>query len=107
MILGSPWLKQAKSHHDWGNNTLTIIVDTKTMTLSTKKRILVHPSQIPCNLDEIYDLEGRLTNGDEKHLYHVVPKLWVVGKISQEEFKFLPKVCVKIVQHKNDINYPF
>jgi hypothetical protein len=32
MLLGRPWLKQAKTHHDCGNNTLTIIVDTKIMT---------------------------------------------------------------------------
>jgi hypothetical protein len=37
MFLGRPWLKQVKAHHDWGNNTLIIIVDTKTMTLNTKK----------------------------------------------------------------------
>jgi hypothetical protein len=37
MLLGRPWLKQVKTHHDWGNNILTIIVDTKTMTLSTNK----------------------------------------------------------------------
>ncbi len=37
MLLGRPWLKQTKVHHDWGNNTLTIITDTKTMTLSIKK----------------------------------------------------------------------
>jgi hypothetical protein len=37
MFLGKLWLKRAKVHHDWGNNTLIIIVYTKTMTLSTKK----------------------------------------------------------------------
>jgi hypothetical protein len=37
MFLKTPWLKQVKVHHDWGNNILTIIVNTKTMTLSIKK----------------------------------------------------------------------
>jgi hypothetical protein len=37
MFLGRPWLKQAKTHHDWGNNTLSIIVDTKIVTLSIEK----------------------------------------------------------------------
>jgi hypothetical protein len=37
MFLEKPWLKQTKVHHDWGNNTVTIIADTKTMTLSIKK----------------------------------------------------------------------
>jgi hypothetical protein len=55
MFLGRPWLKQAKVHHDWGNNILTIIVDTNTMTLSMEKRIMVHPSQTPGNLDDTYD----------------------------------------------------
>jgi hypothetical protein len=52
MFLRRPWLKQAKVHHDWGNNTLTIMANTKMVTLSTKKRVMVHPSQRPCNLDD-------------------------------------------------------
>jgi hypothetical protein len=37
MLLGRPWMKQNKAHHDWGNNTLIIIVNTKTLTLNTNK----------------------------------------------------------------------
>jgi len=37
MSLGRPWFKQAKIHHDWGNNTLIITVDTKKITLGIKK----------------------------------------------------------------------
>jgi hypothetical protein len=55
MLLRRPWLKQAKTHHDWGSSTLTIIVDIKTMTLSIEKWVIIHPSQRPCNLDNIYD----------------------------------------------------
>jgi hypothetical protein len=55
MFLRRPWLEQAKAYHDWGNSTLTIIADTNTVTLSTKKRIMVHPFQRPCNLDDTYD----------------------------------------------------
>jgi hypothetical protein len=32
MLLGRAWLKQAKTHHDLGNNTLTIIANTKIVT---------------------------------------------------------------------------
>jgi hypothetical protein len=39
MFLRKPRLKQAKAHHDWVNNTLTIIVDTKIMTLNIEKRV--------------------------------------------------------------------
>jgi hypothetical protein len=45
----------AKAHHDCNNNILTIITDTNTMTLSMEKRIMVHPSQTPRNLDDTYD----------------------------------------------------
>jgi hypothetical protein len=55
MFLGRPWLKQVKVRHDWGNNTLTIIVNTNRMTLSTEKQIMIHPSQRPCNLDDTYE----------------------------------------------------
>jgi hypothetical protein len=54
MFLGRPWLMQAKVHHDWGNNILTIIVDTKIMTLNIIMQTMVHPSQRPCNLDDSY-----------------------------------------------------
>jgi hypothetical protein len=37
MFLERPWLKQTNVHHDWGNNILTIIADTKTMALNIKK----------------------------------------------------------------------
>jgi hypothetical protein len=82
MLLGRPWLKQAKACRDWGSNTSKIIVDTKTMTLNTKKWVMVHPSQRPCNLNDTYDWEGGLTNGNRECLYHVIPKLWLVGEVS-------------------------
>jgi len=52
------------------------------MTLSTNKWIMVYPSQRPCNLNDIYDWEKRLMDGDKEHLYHVLPKLWPIGKVS-------------------------
>jgi hypothetical protein len=55
IFLGRPWFEQVKAYHDWGNNTLTIITNINKMTLSTKKRVMVHPSQRPCNLDDFYD----------------------------------------------------
>ncbi len=32
MLLGTHWLKQAKVHHDWGNNVLTITTKYITIT---------------------------------------------------------------------------
>jgi hypothetical protein len=68
MFLGRPWLKQIKIHHDWGNNILTIIADTKTLTLNIEKWVMIHLSQIPRNLDDSYNWEGGLTNGNEECL---------------------------------------
>jgi hypothetical protein len=87
MFLKRPWLKQTKLHHDWGNNILIIIVDTKTMTLSTKKWVMVHPSQRPCNLDDIY----HWTNGNKECLYHDILELWHVGEVSPKELNSYPK----------------
>ncbi len=67
------WLKHVKANHDWGNITLTIIVDKKIMTLSVDKWIMVYPSQRPINLNDIYDWEGRLTDENKECLYHVIP----------------------------------
>jgi hypothetical protein len=106
MLLGKPWLRQTKAHHDWGNNTLTIIVDIIIMTLNTKKRIMVHPSQRPCNLDDTYDWEGGLMDGDKACLYHVVPELWLFGEVSIEEFKLLLEVYVGMAQLEENIHYP-
>ncbi len=86
MFLGRPWLKRAKTHHDWGNNILTIIVDTKIVTLSIKKWVMVHPFQRPCNLNDTYDWARGLMDGDEIFLYHVVQELWLVGEVNLEFF---------------------
>jgi hypothetical protein len=105
MFLGRPWFKQVKVHHDWGNGTSTIIVDTKTVKLNTEKQVMVHPSQRPCNLNDTYDWEKGLMNGDKECLYHVVPKLWHVREVNPEELKFLLKVCARMAQPKENINY--
>jgi hypothetical protein len=107
MFLRRSWLKQAKIHHDWGNNTLTIMVNTKIMTLSTNKQIMVNPSQKPCNFDDTYDWKGGLIDGDEECLYHVILELWHVRKVNLENLKFLPEIYVGMVQPKDNINYPF
>ncbi len=39
MLLGRPWLKQTKAHHDWGNNTITITPEHRTMIHSTIKHV--------------------------------------------------------------------
>jgi len=43
MFLGRPWLKQVKVHHNWGDNTLTNILDI-TMTFSMIKHVNIKSS---------------------------------------------------------------
>jgi hypothetical protein len=68
---------------------------------------MIQPSQRPYNLDDTYDWDRGFTNGDEECLYHVVPELWLVGKINPKELKFLLEVYVGMAQPKDNINYPF
>jgi hypothetical protein len=68
---------------------------------------MVHLSQKPCNLDDTYDWEKGLTNGNTECLYHVIPELWLVGEVSIKELKFLPKLYVGMVQPEKNIIYPF
>jgi hypothetical protein len=68
---------------------------------------MVHPSQRPCNLDDTYDWEGGLMDGDKEHLYHAIPNLWLVEEVSLKELKFQPEVYVGMMQLENNINYFF
>jgi hypothetical protein len=76
------------------------------MTLNTKKWEVVHLSQIPYNLDDTYDWEGGLMDGDEEHLYHAILKLWLVREVSPNELKFLLEIYVGMTQRKDNTNYP-
>ncbi len=39
MLLGRPWLRDAKVTHDWGNNVITIQGNGTTKTISIKKKL--------------------------------------------------------------------
>jgi hypothetical protein len=39
MLIGRPWLKQIKVHHNWGGNTFTIISKGRTVKVSTIKHV--------------------------------------------------------------------
>jgi hypothetical protein len=41
MLLGRPWLKQIKAHHNWGDNTFTIILKGRIVKVSTIKHVNV------------------------------------------------------------------
>lgn len=54
-IRKTTWLKQARAIHYWGNNTLTITLKNREITLSTIKKIKLNPLQQPKHLDDGYD----------------------------------------------------
>lgn len=45
MLLGRPWLKQAKTYHSWVDNTLTIISKERIVIVNTIKKIPLRPSE--------------------------------------------------------------
>ncbi len=68
---------------------------------------MVYLSQKPYNLDDSYDQGGRLTYGNEEHLYHVILELWTIGEMDPKKLKFLPKIHVKMAQLDENINHHF
>ncbi len=44
MLLGRPWLKLAKVHHNWGDSTFIITLGEGIVMLSTMKRININSS---------------------------------------------------------------
>ncbi len=55
-------MKQAKSNHNWGDNTLTINIEKKIMAASLIKKILLKPSQRPKYVDDDHGWEKGLLN---------------------------------------------
>ncbi len=82
MFLGRPWLKQIKAHHNWGDNTFTIISKWIIVKVSTNKHVNVKSYLQPKNLDNEYDWEEQLLEQEKQILYNAVPKLWHVGEVA-------------------------
>jgi hypothetical protein len=61
MLLVKPWLKYAKAHHNWGDNTFTITLEIIIVTFSTVKHVNVKSSTQPTNLDNEFDCEEGLS----------------------------------------------
>jgi hypothetical protein len=53
MLLGRPWLKQAKAYHKWGDSVLTIILGERTVIVNTIKKIPLKPSKRPKYVDRV------------------------------------------------------
>lgn len=75
MLLGRQWLKQRKSHHNWGDNILTITPEDRTVTLNSIKRVNIKSSQRPKYLDNEFDWDEGFSEQEEEEMYKEVLEL--------------------------------
>lgn len=75
MLLGKLWLKQGKSHHNWGGNTLIITSEYRMVTLNTIKRVNIKSSQRPKYLDNEFDWDEGFSEQEEEEMYKEVLEL--------------------------------
>jgi hypothetical protein len=66
MILGRPWLKEARTHHNWGDNTLIITLEEWNVIVSTIKCVSIKSSQRPKILDIEFDWDEALSKQKEE-----------------------------------------
>jgi hypothetical protein len=55
MLLGRPWLKLVRAHHNWGDSTFTIISRERIVPLNTIIRINIKSSLWLKNLNDEFD----------------------------------------------------
>ncbi len=82
MLLERPWLKQAKVHHNQGNNTFIITSKGIMVMLNTIKRVNIKSSQLPKILDNEFDQEEGFFEQKQEKLYITIPKLWPIKKVA-------------------------
>jgi hypothetical protein len=65
MFLGGPWLKYAKTNHNWGDRFFTITTRKRTVIVSIIKKIALKPLERQKYVDDGYDWEEGLSNEEE------------------------------------------
>jgi hypothetical protein len=73
MMLGRPWLKNAKVLHDWGNNQITIESNGTSQIIQVTKCLEAFMG---------YDFVNGVINEEEEVLLVVEPNLFTIGIIS-------------------------
>jgi hypothetical protein len=93
MLLGRPWLKDAKVTHDQGNNLIIVQGNGTVKIISINKKLKAKtktPQILVC-----YDLMEGLTNEDEDMMFETKPKLFLINTIIiSNETISLPSVGV-------------
>jgi hypothetical protein len=79
MLLGRPWLKDAKVTHDWKNNIIIIQGNGIVITISINKKLGAkskRPQVLVC-----HDLLEELTNEEEDLIFEIELELLPIGTI--------------------------
>ncbi len=79
MLLGRPWLRDAKVTHDWGNNVITIQHNGIVKTISDNKKLGVKTKRP--QIIVYYDLLEGLTYEEEDVIFEIKPKLFSISTI--------------------------
>jgi hypothetical protein len=79
MLLGRPWLKNAKVTHDWGNNVIIVQGNGIVKTISINKKLGVKTRRLQVLI--CYDLLEGLTYEEEDLIFEIEPKLFSIGII--------------------------
>jgi len=83
MLLGKPWLKDAKMTHDWGSNTVTIQGNGTIGTIIVTKHLggeVRRPEVLLC-----YDYQNGIIDEKEDITFIIESKLFSIGTISLSE----------------------
>ncbi len=79
MLLGCPWLKDAKVSHDWGTNTIIIHGTTMVKTIPITKKLgarTKRPKVLVC-----YDFHSRILDEKEDVMFATKLDLFSIGTI--------------------------
>jgi hypothetical protein len=80
MLLGHPWLKDAKLAHDWGTNTITIQGTSTLKTILVTKKLGVQTRQLEILV--CYNFHFGISNEEEDVMFTTKLDLFSIGTIA-------------------------
>jgi hypothetical protein len=66
LLLGHPWLREAKVHHDQGRHLIVLTAWWQIMEVPTHSFYRIQPYHQPLTL-HVYDWQGGFTEEEEEH----------------------------------------
>ncbi len=83
MLLGRPWLRDAKVAHDWGINIISIQKNGIVKSIIVTKHFEGEGRKLKVLL--CYDYQNNVTDEEEDIIFVIEPKLFSIGIISLHE----------------------